>query len=205
MVHAVSLRLGKRAVVASTRVKPPSCSAAQVPSARSVGTYPAHMYADLNCSPAIQLLKLSGFGPIITTASLHNTDLLKAVGATHVLNRYLSPEVLFAEIRKITNKHFTTIYDAAGAPETQNLGYDLLAPGGTLAAVQPDAVKPEKKVAEKKVFFMWGDVNAPQNRKLGASLYSRLTELLAEGALKVCVYISDLLSHVCTERMPYYP
>ena len=60
VVHAVSLRLGKRAAVASTRVKPLSCSAAQVPSARLVGTYPAHMYANPNCSTAIQLLKLSG-------------------------------------------------------------------------------------------------------------------------------------------------
>lgn len=79
-----------------------------------------------------------------------------------------------------------------GAPDTQNLGYDLLAPGGTLATVLPDAIKPEKKVPEKKSFFILGDVNCPPNRKLGASLYSKLTELLAEGALKVCLWLCYL-------------
>ncbi|TFY59162.1 hypothetical protein EVJ58_g5957 [Rhodofomes roseus] len=132
----------------------------------------------------IQLLKLSGFGPIITTASLRNAEFLKSIGATHVLDRNLSPDALHAEVRKITADPFTTIYDAAGSSETQNIGYDLLAPGGTMASVQDDLVAPEKKVPEKKTFFMYGDVNIPPNRKLGVSLYSKLTELLEEGALK---------------------
>ncbi|KAH9924379.1 chaperonin 10-like protein [Fomitopsis serialis] len=132
----------------------------------------------------IQLLKLSGFSPIIATASLSNASFLKSLGATHVLDRRLSPAALQAEIRKITPEPFKTIFDAAGAEETQNLGYDLLAPGGVLASVQHDLVAPEKKVPEKTNFFMFGDVHIPQNRKLGASLYSKLTELLAEGALK---------------------
>ena len=151
-------------------------------------------------SPAIELLKLSGFSPIITTASPRNADfLLHTVGATHVLDRNLSPDALQAEIRKITDKPITTIYDAAGTPETQVLGYDLLASGGTLASVQPQPIPPEKVVPDKKAFFMFGDLGLPQNRKLGASLYSKLTELLAEGALKVrcgllllaCMYAWD--------------
>ena len=139
-------------------------------------------------SLAIQLLKLSGFSPIITTASPRNNDFLKTVGATHVLDRNLAPDALHAEIRKITDKPFKTIYDAAGAPATQTLGYDLLAAGGILATVQQDAIKPEKKVPEKKAFFMWGDVNVRQNRKFGAGLYAKLTGLLEDGALKVCRY-----------------
>ncbi|KZT64341.1 GroES-like protein [Daedalea quercina L-15889] len=133
---------------------------------------------------AIQLLKLSGFGPIITTASLHNADYLKKLGATHVIDRKLSPEAIQAEIRKITSKPLKTIFDAAGLPETQNLGYDLLASGGTMAAVRPDAVKPEKKVADKKSFFMYADVSRPENRKLGTSLFAKLTELLERRDLK---------------------
>ncbi|EPS95978.1 hypothetical protein FOMPIDRAFT_1032607 [Fomitopsis schrenkii] len=132
----------------------------------------------------IQLLKLSGFGPIITTASLRNADFLKTAGATYVLDRNLSPETLHAEIRKITDKPFTTIYDAAGTPETRGLGYDLLASGGVIASVQPQPIPPEKLVPDKKAFFMFGDLTLPQNLKLGASLYSKLTALLAEGALK---------------------
>ncbi|KZT64346.1 medium-chain dehydrogenase/reductase like protein [Daedalea quercina L-15889] len=112
----------------------------------------------------IELLKLSGFGPIITTASLRNAEFLKTIGATHVLDRNLSPEDLYAQIRKITQESFKIIYDAVGTSETQNFGYELLAPGGILAAVQHDLIAPEKKVPEKKSFFMYGDVNVPQNQ-----------------------------------------
>ena len=51
-------------------------------------------------STVIQLSKLSGFNPIITTASLHNTDALKEIGATHVLDRNLPSDALFAEIKR---------------------------------------------------------------------------------------------------------
>ncbi|KAH9924837.1 chaperonin 10-like protein [Fomitopsis serialis] len=133
---------------------------------------------------AIQLLKLSGFNPLITTASLSNAEYLKQLGATHVLDRKLPSEELYKEIRKIASKPLTTVFDAAGFPETQNLGYDLLASGGTMAAVRPDAVNPDKKVDDKKSFFMYADVTLPQNRKLGASLFGKLTELLETGDLK---------------------
>ncbi|EPT02656.1 hypothetical protein FOMPIDRAFT_1143584 [Fomitopsis schrenkii] len=133
---------------------------------------------------AIQFLKLSGFNPLITTSSLRNTDFLKQLGATHVLDRNLSPEELHTEIRKITSEPFTTIFDAAGYPETQNLGYDLLASGGTMAAVRPDAIDPKKKVEDKKSFFMYADVMKPQNRKLGTSLFSASTRLMERGDLK---------------------
>ena len=152
-------------------------------------------------TPAIELLRLSGFNPIITTASPRNTDyLLKTVGATHVLDRNLSPDALQAEIRKIMEKPIKTVYDAVGTPETQTLGYDLLAPGGVLAYVQPQPISPEKLVPDKKAFFVFGDLSIPRNRKLGVSLYSYLTELLATGALKasICgtcgIYGADVIS-----------
>ena len=85
----------------------------------------------------------------------------------------------------LTRRHLGSHVDSC-------LGYDLLAPGGTLATVLPDAMEPEKKVPEKKSFFILGDVNCPPNRKLGASLYSKLTELLAEGALKVRLWLCYL-------------
>ncbi|KAH9830787.1 chaperonin 10-like protein [Rhodofomes roseus] len=132
----------------------------------------------------IQLLKLSGFNPLITTASLSNAEWLKHLGATHVLDRTLPSEELCNEIQKIASKPIMTVFDAAGYPDTQNLGYDLLASGGTMAAVRPDAVKPEKKVEDKKSFFMYADVNLPQNRKLGASMFAELTEMLDNGDLK---------------------
>ena len=136
-------------------------------------------------STAIQLLKLSGFNPIITTTSAHNADLLNTVGATHVLDRKLSPEALSAAIKKITYRSLKTIYDAAGTPQTQSLGYELLAPGGVLARVRPEPIPAEKLVPEKKAFWMMGNVYHPQNHTFGARLYSKLPSLLEEGELKV--------------------
>ncbi|KAI0733982.1 chaperonin 10-like protein [Fomitopsis betulina] len=133
---------------------------------------------------AIQFLRLSGFSPLITTSSLHNADYLKQLGATHVLDRKLSPQEISTEIRKITSEPITTIFDAAGIPETQNLGYDLLASGGAIAVVLPEAVDPQKKVEDKTAFFMHADVTMPQNRKLGTSLFSALPGLLESGDLK---------------------
>ncbi|KAG6372052.1 chaperonin 10-like protein [Boletus reticuloceps] len=50
---------------------------------------------------AIQLAKLSGFSPIITTASLHNEDLLLSLGATHILDRKLPNAALIKRVREL--------------------------------------------------------------------------------------------------------
>ena len=46
---------------------------------------------------AIQLAKLSGFSPIIVTASLHHAEHLEALGATHVIDRNVSGAALASE------------------------------------------------------------------------------------------------------------
>ncbi|KZT67311.1 GroES-like protein [Daedalea quercina L-15889] len=132
----------------------------------------------------IQLAKLSGFGPIITTASLRNAEWLQKLGATHVLDRNIPLDMLETELKKITPEPFKVIYDAVASPETQNFAYGLLAPGHTLAVVMPVAVKEELKVPEKKAYWMVASFFLPQNRKVGVSLYSKLTALLEEGAIK---------------------
>ena len=40
----------------------------------------------------IQLARLSGFSPIIVTASLSNEEYLKGLGATHVINYKKTPD-----------------------------------------------------------------------------------------------------------------
>ena len=52
--------------------------------------------------PALQLAKLSGFSPIITTASLKHVETLKSLGATHVIDRNVSGSALASEISVIT-------------------------------------------------------------------------------------------------------
>jgi len=135
----------------------------------------------------IQLAKLAGFSPILTTASLHNTDLLKSLGATHVLDRNLPADALLAEVTTITGGAPVEIaYDAVSLPQTQNAAFDVLAPGGQLVLVLADAIDAAKKSAapSKKTVNVYGNVNAPDRRKTGQSLYAKLTGLLQEGAIK---------------------
>ncbi|KAI0351756.1 GroES-like protein [Trametes cingulata] len=134
----------------------------------------------------IQVAKLSGFSPIITTASPHNEVLLKSLGATHVIDRGLSPEAILLELPKLTGgKPLDLVYDAVSLPETQSLGYDALAPGGTLLLVLPDAIPSEKKTGKdtKRVMTVLGNFYLPENRTLGAELYKRLTAWLEEGVV----------------------
>ncbi|EPT05495.1 hypothetical protein FOMPIDRAFT_83158 [Fomitopsis schrenkii] len=133
----------------------------------------------------IQLAKLSGFSPIITTASLHNTDLLRSLGATHVVDRKLASERLREEISKITKEPLDVIFDAISLPETQLLAYELLAQGGTLALVLNPAIPVEKIVSGKRVVKMWGVTMFPEeNRVASAQFYKKLTAWLEEGIIK---------------------
>ncbi|KJA22850.1 hypothetical protein HYPSUDRAFT_215583 [Hypholoma sublateritium FD-334 SS-4] len=87
---------------------------------------------------ALQLARISGFSPIITTASLKNTDWLKSLGATDVLDRNLSQADLIKEVKKLTNeKSVPYVYDAISSNETQKVGLELLSDGGKLAVVMP--------------------------------------------------------------------
>ncbi|KAH9919389.1 chaperonin 10-like protein [Fomitopsis serialis] len=130
----------------------------------------------------IQLTKLAGFGPIITTASLRNAEHLKSLGATHVLDRNLPDAALIAEVRKITSAPIKVVFDAVAESQTQNVGYAILASGGTLVIVLPSAV--ENKTDDKRIAQTHGNTNVPKNRELGASLYSKVTVLLEEGVIK---------------------
>ena len=53
----------------------------------------------------IQFARLAGFSPIIVTASLHNTELLRSLGATHVFTYdALSDKSLAKQVKQWTSK-----------------------------------------------------------------------------------------------------
>ncbi|THH04873.1 hypothetical protein EW145_g5210 [Phellinidium pouzarii] len=130
----------------------------------------------------IQLAKLSGFTPIITTASLHSADLLKDAGATHIIDRKTDIPI---EVSKITSLPVQLVFDAVSEKDTQKQAWDLLAPGGTLVLagriIKVDTAKYPDKTIIGDVF---GSVRVPGGRELGVSLYSKLTQLLADGSIK---------------------
>ncbi|KAH9947428.1 GroES-like protein [Amylocystis lapponica] len=128
----------------------------------------------------LQLARLSGFGPIIATASLHNATLLKSLGATHVLDRHLSADVLRAEIAKITSAPVETVYDAVSLPDTQLAAHRVLAPGGTLVLVLDDVIPKEERSSDKTVVFTYGYVHTPLAHAGGIELVKALPGLLEE-------------------------
>ncbi|KAI0366167.1 GroES-like protein [Pilatotrama ljubarskyi] len=133
---------------------------------------------------AIQLAKLSGFSPIITTASPHNEELLRSLGADHVIDRSLSPAAIKLELPKLTQgKPLEFVYDAVSLPDTQALAYDVLAPGGHLLLVLPENIPQKKEGDNKTVITVFGSVHTPENREVGVQLYSRLTEWLEKRIL----------------------
>ncbi|KAF8055560.1 chaperonin 10-like protein [Lyophyllum atratum] len=132
---------------------------------------------------SIQFAKLSGFSPIITTASPKHADFLKSLGATHVLDRHLDSAALTAEVAKITSAPIEIVYDAVSLPDTQQIGYSLLAPGGHLTLVLQKNAQ-VTAVEGKDITTVLGMWTLPHSRELGVQLYSRLGELLEKGAVK---------------------
>ncbi|KAI0760997.1 GroES-like protein [Trametes elegans] len=137
-------------------------------------------------SSAIQFARLSGFSPIITTASLKNTELLKSFGATHVLDRNLSADALRAEVLKIAGGPVSVVFDTISVPETQQAVWELLAPDGKLVTVlQAALTEDQKKNAGKRTIVQArGIVNIPPNVEFGKALNTKLPGLLESGQLK---------------------
>ena len=181
----VSLRPGKRMARASMPGSPFSSWAVHRLSDSTVRECIIRSLCKFSRSSsiAIQLAKLSGFSPIITTASLRNTELLSSLGATHVLDRGLSATALKDAIAKITSNPITLAFDAISHPDTQQASYDILSVGGTLIVTEPVA---ENKSDDKVVRGVFGSFHPPPNREMGRRFIPVLTRWLADGTIKVC-------------------
>lgn len=136
------------------------------------------------CSLALQLAKLSGFSPIITTVSPRNNDLVKSLGATHVIDRNKSPADIVDAVKAITAEPVKVVYDAISEKDTQLAAYDIVAPGGVLTVVQPPSIPEEKLTKDATVKNTFGNFYIEHNKKLGVSLYANLTQLLESGDIK---------------------
>ena len=133
---------------------------------------------------AIQLAKLSGFSPIIVTASLHHAEYLETLGATHVIDRKVSGAALASEVNTITeNAPIKYAVDSISSADTQQSGYDLLASGGKLVIFLDIAVRTTN---DKEIIRALGTSAHPPNVELLGTLYhDNLERLLKEGVIKV--------------------
>lgn len=121
---------------------------------------------------------------------MSNSDLVKSLGATHVIDR--SADVA-AEVKKITSSPIDFVFDAISVGGTQELGWEILAPGGTLAVTLPPTVD-KKKYGDKHTVHIISVVKLHKNL---AEAYSKsLPKLLEEGVLKVRIGLTiHVLDH----------
>lgn len=174
----------------NTLAKRSSLWRAVVRSANMVRSRPTqlHTHRDANIYSAIQLARLSGFSPIVTTASLHNTQYLQSLGATHVLDRFLSKKELKERIVQICgDTSLLYAFDAISLEDTQRVAYDSLAPGGKFTEVRLQYLPRHDPASGKRVLHAWGsfEVTTPGVREFGQRFMRELSGWLAEGRIKV--------------------
>ncbi|KAG1823602.1 GroES-like protein [Suillus subaureus] len=134
-------------------------------------------------SYTIQLARLSGFYPIITTASPSNEELVREYGATHFFDRNLSGKQLKAAISKVTDRPIRIVYDSISLPETQLVAWELLANNGTLVLTLPASVK-EDEGKGRKAIHTFGYPHVPQNEELYRSSWAMVEKWLSEGTIQ---------------------
>ncbi|KAI0057358.1 GroES-like protein [Artomyces pyxidatus] len=136
---------------------------------------------------AIQLARLSGFSPIITTASARNEAYCKAAGATHVMDYNVVPYAeLPAAVKAITGGPVPFVYDAISLSESQKASWETLAPNGfVVITLTPEVGKPGAEAEDgKRTVWVFGMVHDEEHQEMGGRMYSKLTDLLASGVLK---------------------
>ncbi|KAG8781431.1 hypothetical protein FRC12_021906 [Ceratobasidium sp. 428] len=71
---------------------------------------------------AIQLARIAGFSPIVTTASEKYTEYLQSLGATRILDRNSDVKTL----QSAFVEHVSFVLDAISLPETQSVAFEVL-------------------------------------------------------------------------------
>ncbi|GJE88772.1 zinc-binding alcohol dehydrogenase family protein [Phanerochaete sordida] len=132
----------------------------------------------------IQFAKLSGFSPIIATASVHNEEYLKSVGATHVIDRNIPADELAAAVKEITDKDVKYAYDAVADATMQSVVYNLLASGGQLVNVRPAPLDSVKETEDKYIAHVLAGVQRPWNAEVGRGLFASLEKYMKDGDVK---------------------
>ncbi|KAJ6477842.1 chaperonin 10-like protein [Mycena vitilis] len=138
---------------------------------------------------ALQLAKLSGFSPIITTASAKNESFLKSLGATHVIDRSLSDADVVKAISALAPT-LSVVFDTISTQTTLALGFAILKDSKkysqgkkTLLQIIPIPIA-EAKAEGIDVYMGWASSAWTQYNALSRELYAQLEGLLAEGTIK---------------------
>ncbi|KAF8608436.1 GroES-like protein [Ceratobasidium sp. AG-I] len=131
---------------------------------------------------AIQLARIAGFSPIVTTASAQHIDLLKSFGATHVFDR----NVAVKTIQETFSTPVALVFDTISAANTQKLAFEVLTtpspvPGAHLALVLGADPAVAEKNADNKVLVHSVFGSSHMFKDLGVPFYKSVGKWIEEG------------------------
>ncbi|VDB99937.1 unnamed protein product [Peniophora sp. CBMAI 1063] len=139
----------------------------------------------------LQILKLSGFSPIITTASASNEAYCRAAGATHFIDYHTTPySALKSKVEEILDGKtpLPLVFDAISVDESQKAAWDILKPGGKLVVTLPpliEGAQPGVETKDGKTLVMaHGSFGAEENLKVSREVFKLLTGWLESGVVK---------------------
>ncbi|CAG8647102.1 14067_t:CDS:2 [Ambispora leptoticha] len=128
---------------------------------------------------AIQLARLSGL-TVIATASAHNTEYLKSLGAEHVIDYKSSNAV--SQIQALTKNKLKYAFDVI-SPETATLAAETLSDGGKIAWATGELKLKSDKVEAFKV-LLGTAYKVPDLYKATIDLKEELEPLIHNGSIK---------------------
>lgn len=146
-----------------------------------------------NCGKfAVQLAKLAGIGQIVVVGGPEQE--LKGYGATHIVDRHGSEEVVLEKIRKfIPGDDLIYAFDAVNPPATQTLGLNALSSSkkGKLARLLPLGPVDESKVLGKKAGFEVINVYGSSQARPDVSyaFWERAAGYLESGSIKPLEFV----------------
>jgi len=132
---------------------------------------------------ALQLARLSGFNPIITTAAPHNADYCRAAGATHVIDYRATPYASIpAVVKEIAKGPVGIIYDAVSTPDSQRADWEILEPNGSLILTLRPAINEPR--GNRWVVQTYGLAREQGHEEFAREVYAALPGLLTDGLIK---------------------
>ncbi|KAI6131565.1 chaperonin 10-like protein [Pisolithus croceorrhizus] len=186
--EAASIPVGVATAAIPLYSLPPTGTSLKAPWDGGRGQYagqPALIFGGACCvgQYAIQFARISGFYPIIVTASLHSMALVTSLGATHVVDRKQLSSQIAVEVAKITSAPIRLVFDAVGVESTQEVGYEILADDGNMITAGRLQIK-EKEGSRKVVVSPFVSLQVPVNRAFGVEFVKHLPQLIERGEIR---------------------
>ncbi|KAH9207474.1 chaperonin 10-like protein [Leptodontidium sp. 2 PMI_412] len=154
---------------------------------------------------AIQFARMAKVGKVITVASAKNRAHLLELGATHVIDRHLSNEVIVAEVRKVLddgNEGALSVYDCVSWDFTLTVSIVSLTKPSVVACLHPVekcAEQAKDKGVPARVEFIRGTLEFLGS--LSTKLWRILPKWIEEGHLWIPNYrVVDGLDIVAIEE-----